>query len=412
MYKKQRMKTVCGFVLFAFIQISTAQNNNDITWLINQIKQHPNIIAAKAQLESSRYQATFNQQPLYNPTLETDIEREGNDNNYSIGLSQTFDRNNKQATLIDIAQSHRKTAALNYQIALLNKMSQALQAINHYQAVTKQNALLLQQEKQLEKLLALVKQRVNSGDLGQLDAELAYLSLSQGFGQSATVEAELKKSEAQLSELLGNWQQQDLTHFSLNDYQIKPSDALTKNHPTVKSAYSQWQQAQSQAELAKKNKKNDPSFGITAGKVANDNLVSLRFSMPLNLRRNFDSAYLAANQQVVAAESSYLATLRQQKFSIKASLDSLKAFENRYKKWRNLMQGNEGNLENLLQKQWQLGDISTTNYLLTLQQRTQGLLAGIELEQQYKAAIINYLTTTAQIINNTGSKTVLNEVSP
>ncbi len=412
MYKKLRMKIVCVFVLFGINQISTAQNDNDFTWLINQIKQHPDMMAAKAQLESSRLSAIFNQQPLYNPTLESDYEREGSDNNYSIGLSQTFDRNNKQATLTDIAQSQRTTAEFDYQLALLNKISQALQAINQYQAIIKQTNLLLQQEKQLEKLLALVKQRVNSGDLGQLDAERAYLSLSQGFGQSATVEAELKNSEAQLSELLGNWQQQDLAHFSLSDYQMKPSDAFIKNHPNVKSAYAQWQQAQSQAELAKKNKKNDPSFGISAGKVANDNLVSLSFSMPLNLRRNFDSAYLSANQLVMAAESSYLAALRQQKFSIKASLDSLKAFEIRYKKWQNLMQGRKGNLENLLQKQWQLGDISTTNYLLTLQQRTQGLLAGIELEQQYKAAIINYLTATAQIINNTGSKTVLNEVSP
>jgi outer membrane protein TolC len=408
MYKKLRIKIVCLFVLFGLTQISTAQNNNDMTWLLNQIKQHPDIMNARAQLESSRFSATFNQQPLYNPTLESDYEREGSNNNYSVGLSQTFDRNNKQATLKDIAQSQSTIAEFDYQLALLNKVSQALQAINNYQAITKQNTLLLQQEKQLEKLLVLVKQRVNSGDLGQLDAELAYLSLSQGFGQSATVEAELKNSEAQLSELLGNWQQQNLAHFSLSDYQMKPSDALIKNHPNVKSAYAQWQQAQSQAELAKKNKKNDPSFGITAGKVANDNLMSLSFSIPLNLRRNFDSAYLAANQQVMAAESNYLAAKRQQKFSIKASLDSLNAFENRYKKWQNLMQGREGDLENLLQKQWQLGDISTTNYLLTLQQRTQGLLAGIELEQHYKSAIINYLTATAQL----GSKTVLNEVSP
>jgi outer membrane protein TolC len=408
MYKKLRIKIVCLFVLFGLTQISTAQNNNDMTWLLNQIKQHPDIMNARAQLESSRFSATFNQQPLYNPTLESDYEREGSNNNYSVGLSQTFDRNNKQATLKDIAQSQSTIAEFDYQLALLNKVSQALQAINNYQAITKQNTLLLQQEKQLEKLLVLVKQRVNSGDLGQLDAELAYLSLSQGFGQSATVEAELKNSEAQLSELLGNWQQQNLAHFSLSDYQMKPSDALIKNHPNVKSAYAQWQQAQSQAELAKKNKKNDPSFGITAGKVANDNLMSLSFSIPLNLRRNFDSAYLAANQQVMAAESNYLAAKRQQKFSIKASLDSLNAFENRYKKWQNLMQGREGDLENLLQKQWQIGDISTTNYLLTLQQRTQGLLAGIELEQHYKSAIINYLTATAQL----GSKTVLNEVSP
>ena len=51
----------------------------------------------------------------------------------------------------------------------------------------------------------------------------------------------------------------------------------------------------------------------------------------------------------------------------------------------------------LLQKQWKVGDISTTEYLLTLQQRTEGLLAGIELEQEYQFALIQLLLDTAQL---------------
>ena len=212
-------------------------------------------------------------------------------------------------------------------------------------------------------------------------------------------EANLKKSQAQLSELLGNWQDRDLSTFTLNTYQTAQIDKLVENHPSVKAAYSQWQQAQSQAELAGKNKKNDPNFGIGAGKIDKDNLLTLSFSMPLNLRRNFDSAYLAANQQVNVAESNYLAAIRKQKYAIQASRESLNAFENRYQRWQVLMQGRDKSFEDLLTKQWQLGDISTTNYLLTLQQRTQGLLAGIQLEQNYKNAIINYLTDTALLFN-------------
>ncbi len=410
MNKIQRSKIACVFVLFALVQLSHAQNSDDFNWLRAKIEQHPDIIAAKAQWQSSNYQATFNQQPLYNPTLESDYEREGSDSNFSVGLSQTFDRNNKHTNLKDIANLQKTAAKFNYQLALLNKISQALLAINNYQATKKQALLLLQQEKQLETLLALVKSRVKNGDLGQLDAELAYLSLSQGFGQSAKIEADLKTSQAQLSELIGQWQQHNFNSLAISQEQLKYNDELHKNHPQVKAAFTQWQQAQKQAELAKKYKKNDPSFGISAGKVANENLLSFNFSMPLNLRRNFDSAYLAATQQVVAAESNYLAAVRQQKYTIQASYDALKSFENRYNKWQNLMQGRDNNLAKLLQKQWQLGDISTTNYLLTLQQRTQGLLAGIELERQYQAAIINYLTDTAQLGITSHSDT--NEVSP
>ena len=410
MYNKQYIKVICGFVLLAITQLGNTQNNNDLEWLKNQIKQHPDIIAAKARLESDLFQAENLAQSLYNPSIISEYEREGSTNNYLVGLSQTFDRNNKHSTNQALAKTQRRTAKLDYNIIFLNKLSQALQAIIQHQAINKQASLLMQQEKQLENLLELVNKRTNSGDLGQLDAQLAYLSLSQGFGQSATIEARLKQNQARLSEQLVNWQGRSLLQFSLKKYQIKEVDDLVKNHPIVKASYTRWQQTQSQAELARKNKKNDPSFGIGAGKINKDNLLTLSFSMPLNLRRNFDAAYLSANQQMAAAESNYLATSRKQKFAIQASLDSLKAFENRYKKWQVLMQGQDESFASLLQKQWQLGDISTTNYLLTLQQRTQGLLAGIELEQNYKIAIINYLTDTAQLSINT--TTNIKEVSP
>jgi hypothetical protein len=61
------------------------------------------------------------------------------------------------------------------------------------------------------------------------------------------------------------------------------------------------------------------------------------------------------------------------------------------------MRGRGENSENLLQKQWNIGDISTSEYLLTLQQRTEGLIAGIELEQDYNLSIIQLLLDTAQL---------------
>jgi hypothetical protein len=356
------------------------------------------MLSAEAQLQAQNHQADDLKQALYNPTIESEYEREGSDNNYLLGISQTIDRSNKMQSFKQLANFQRINARVNYKLTLLSRMSTALMAINQWQSINKQAQLLFEQEIQLENLLALVKKRTNNGDLGQLDAEMAYLSLSQGFGQTASVQAQLRKSQAQLAELLPDWNRDlDLSHFKFQRMVLSNREDMIKNHPLVKAAYSQWQMAQSRAELAKKNKKADPSFGIQAGKVANDNLLSLNFSMPLTLRRNFDSAYLAASQNLLAAESAYLSVLRKQKYAIQASADELSEYEKRYHKWQNLMQGRDNNSQQLLHRQWQLGDINTTNYLLSLQQRTQGLLAGIELEQQYKAAIIQLLTDTAQL---------------
>ncbi|MCB1584175.1 MAG: TolC family protein, partial [Xanthomonadales bacterium] len=230
-------------------------------------------------------------------------------------------------------------------------------------------------------------------------AELTYLSLSQLFGEVARVQAQLRRAEADLNELLPDWQNNKID-IDENNWDIKALqkyDYLIDQHPLVQATKAQWDVAILSAEVAKKEKKADPTVGLEAGKLGSEDVLSLTFSMPLNIRNNFSSQYKAANQQASAAESSYLAVVRKQKYAIEASKLALNEYRNRYKKWQALMQGRGKNSESLLHKQWNVGDISTTQYLLTLQQRTEGLLAGIGLEQEYKFALIQLLLDTAQL---------------
>ena len=57
------------------------------------------------------------------------------------------------------------------------------------------------------------------------------------------------------------------------------------------------------------------------------------------------------------------------------------------------------NSADLLKRQWRSGDLSTTDYLLALNQRAQSMLAGIELEKQTKQALIDVLQESARLMN-------------
>ena len=61
------------------------------------------------------------------------------------------------------------------------------------------------------------------------------------------------------------------------------------------------------------------------------------------------------------------------------------------------MNGRGKHSGDLLHKQWQSGDISTTEYLLALQQRAEGLNAGIELQSQYQLSQIDWLLQVGQV---------------
>ena len=51
----------------------------------------------------------------------------------------------------------------------------------------------------------------------------------------------------------------------------------------------------------------------------------------------------------------------------------------------------------LLNKRWEAGDINTSDYLLALNQRAEGLQAGIQLEKQFKLAEISFVLSMGQL---------------
>lgn len=411
MYKTYVSLIFCIFTAITSQSAIANPSGQNLNWWIKhiaqQIETHPEVIAARLAMSGELYLADGLEKAIYNPELNSEYENEGSDKNYLIGINQSLDRSDKRGSRSRQAVFARIEAKENYKLIVQEKIAQALTVLIDYQTIDEKVQLVLEQESQLESLLDIVKQRADSGDLGQLDAELAYLTLSQKFAQAASIQAQKRRIEAQLTEIIPNWQSQttDLPENIFQEYEKAKVELVVDDHPSVTAAKAQWEVMEMMAELAQKNKKPDPTIGINVGKTAGDNLVSLNFSMPLNFRNNFSSESQAAQQQALSAESNYLNLKRYQYYKIVGSQDVVHEYSNRYRKWNLLMQGRDKNSEKLLQNQWRIGDISTTEYLLTLQQRTEGLLSGIELEQEYKTAVIQLLLDTAQLKQTKASTT-------
>ncbi|MCF6226234.1 MAG: TolC family protein, partial [Xanthomonadales bacterium] len=342
--------------------------------------------------------------PLYNPELDTEYEREGDSNNYRVGLNQTLDIWGKRNTRKQQAGFSRVAAQQQYKFAIQQKIAESLQALIEWQAASRQSELALQQETQMETLISLVTDRQLAGDLGQVDAELTLLSFSQRLNAAAQAQSRLRQVEARLRELLPEW--------SANANKIPENLWITdkvftnspeqmeqwlSSHNAVVAARAEWELLQQSAQLATLETKAEPTIGLNAGKSAGDNVVALNFSIPLHIRNNFNAEARAANQEALSAQAQYIATKRRQQYSIEASQASLQEFQKRYQRWQGLVQGRGERSGSLLEMQWQSGDLSTTEYLLALQQRNEGLAAGIELGTQFYLAQIDWLLQTGQL---------------
>ena len=95
--------------------------------------------------------------------------------------------------------------------------------------------------------------------------------------------------------------------------------------------------------------------------------------------------------RALSAESSFRALFLQQLNLIKASQEVVFEYETRFKRWQNLTKSRPSDSSNLLKKQWRIGDLSTTDYIQILNQRSEGLIAGIELEQEWRLAYIEFI---------------------
>ena len=63
-------------------------NSTKEVWLAQQVNKHPDIVSARETMNAIFSMAQGNKQPLYNPDLQTGYEREGDANNFTIGLNQ------------------------------------------------------------------------------------------------------------------------------------------------------------------------------------------------------------------------------------------------------------------------------------------------------------------------------------
>jgi len=397
-------KLSVSYVLCAILYLSTtsvqAQSTDFQRWMVSQIQQHPDIIAAREQLLGSRASADAVGQPLYNPELSTALERNGEEDNYSVGVQQTIDWWDRQGARQQQAGYMRVAAETQYRQLLLEKYAEVIRALVEWRSASRAAAIAQAQKKQLDILLELVEKRQRAGDLGSIDAELTFLSLSQQLAQLAEVEVSLQQAEIRVHELLPQWTP-ERGGISEDFWPVTP-DFVTEQsllqYPAVASARAVWQSLKEEAEAVQRSARASPTIGLNAGRDSGENLLGLTLNIPLNVRNNFSAETRAAVRTALEAEARFQAIYRKQRFAWQAAQAAWQRYEQQHRRWRELVQGRLENSAELLQRQWRSGDLSTTNYLLALNQRAESLLAGITLEKQTRLTLTDVLLQSGRLM--------------
>lgn len=368
---------------------------------INRIlDENPQIQAARAAVDAARARMQGAGRPLYNPELGLEGEKTESDDNYWIGLNQTIDLHDKRSAREQAGRAELDAVQAALQALRQAKAVELLDAMVRILNSQKITSLARQRFQLLERFRDLAEQRQHTGDIPLIEVELARLAVAEAAMARAQAAAGLAEARGDFLALAG-----ELPPGHLRMPAALPSslpdaagdEQRAAGHPDVRQAHLLAQAARKQINATDRNRKADPTLGVTGGRDGEESTVILSFSMPLQVRNDFRSSVDAARSEALQAE-------QEAQQAYRTALARLRAARDRYTltsdAWRTWTAGGQKSLEqqsDLLERLWRAGELGTTDYLIQLQQTLNTRIAGAELQGGLWRAWIDWQAASGQV---------------
>jgi cobalt-zinc-cadmium efflux system outer membrane protein len=396
---------VCSQVAFSEQKMVPDEGIVQIGALVKRaLDSNPEIESARSAAMAARLTIQGASMPLHNPELEMAAERT-DINSFTLSLSQTFDWHDKQTALEGVALAQYAAAVAEIETLRLKLATELLDIIGKTAAQSRVTYLSQQRTSILGRFVELAEQRYAAGDISQSELELARLSLAQTIMQHASFGAELIQLRSAFFQLSGETLEEDLRFPEQLPAKVEDSDddnRLINNHPALRQALQSIQISRHQIVVADAERKVDPAFSVSAGREDDESLIGLSFSIPLQLRNNFNSQVDVARAQSLQAEQQARTVFRNLQARIQSARQRYRLISNAWSLWLQRGSVSLSQQTDLLEAQWRSGEMNTSNYLQQIEQTLDTRIASVELRAKLWSVWIEWLSasgTTAHWFN-------------
>lgn len=377
---------------------------NNLSRFLTQLeRKHPQLKISQAELEAAKARSRSASRPLYNPEIELDAERTGfnrnKTNTVTLGVNQTIDWHNKRSARQNIA-------------TIEQKLSQHNQAESRQQLIAGMFSSLAEYQMQREilqansKRFSLVKQLMNqatklykAGDISKLDLEQIRLNVSKSQLTINQAKTQLAVTQQRLSRKAGesrqSWPVLPYTPPVLQTNKLH-YEKLLLGLPAYKADATKIAIERGKLRLRVREQKPDPTIGFRAGGEDSNKLIGLTLSIPLTTRNNYQAEVDEARSNIRRAESVFDNSKYQLKSRLKLAAETYQLTYSSWKAWQHVAGKSLKNQSNLLQRLWKAGELSTSEYLLQLDQIREAEMNNVELKGNVWKAWFNWLAVSNQ----------------
>lgn len=386
----------------AIVSPTVFANHNLNVFIQNALTNNPAILAAKANVLAAEERQHAGAQPLYNPELNGTMQSSVEDT-ASIGIDQTIDWVNKRSARAVVGSAEVMVAEAQLNNLRQQLITELLNALAAY-GTNQQIVMLAKQRTQLlQQFVQLTRKRLANGDVPRVDVDLAELALSEALAQQADAEINLNQSLQTLRALTGlndmDWPQlpNKLPPLHLTDQQ---TENLLYQLPLLQILNSEYFSAEARIRLAIKQRYPDPTLGFQGGntKEGEDSrrLIGVTMTIPLFVRNPYRAEVSAANADAIEISQKRWNYLRVARAQIEGSAERYQILYQTTQAWQAVASQSLGDGMTLIERLWQAGEISTTDYLIQLKQRIDSQIAGAELQGRAWQAWVTWLQASGQ----------------
>ncbi len=367
-------------------------------------RQHPDQRMAEAQLAAARARLEAAGSPIHNPELVVEREDEGPDTTATIGLALALDLGGKR-------RARQAAAAAVLSQAEAEARQRRSRFVREWLAgwIDLRAADLRQQlgERRLglvERAATLAERQFAAEDISGLDRDLALLARDEVQARQSGWIAERAEAEARFRTAGGESGQ--LPGLSLPEgtppAPVEIDAATLQRLPEWRIAEAKAHAAEREVAVAQRNRTPDPVLGLRGGRVRydnglSDNVIGMSLSVPLFVRNGYRAEVVAARADAAAAsaeaERSRTALIADSRRAVAGYAATRQAWE----RWRASRGTDVERRTGLLERLWREGELSTSDYLLQLDQTLDTAMAGIDLESRLWRNYIDYLAAAGQL---------------
>ena len=368
--------------------------------LVNDmLDSNPGVQSAQAALDAANARERAGNQPFYNPELEFDAE-DATDQSASIGINQSLDWSNKRKTRGDVASYEREAVAAQLHQVRQKLAIELLNGITQNDVAQQLSSLASEREQLMQQFADLAAQRRQAGDLNQVELDLARLALAEAQLQKFQALFNLTDARLSMESVLGEnvslliTLPDSPTNADVDNSNI---DQMLNNLPAIRVQVARLAAASKRVKLRTLEKRPDPTFGVRVGQEESNLLAGISISVPLYIRNNFSAEVDGANADRMQIELEAQDIFRRARAKLTASLERYQLTNMAWDNWLQIGQESLGNQLSVLERLWRAGEISTTDYLVQINQTLETRAAAVELRGQLWQSWFNWLEASGQI---------------